>query len=101
MEPRYSSLIRSGYFLDGVADFEPREAPTQTIKGQVDDGRGVESQQLAENQAADDRDAERIAQFGSRAGGEGKRQAAEQSGHGCHHDWTKTQERGLVDGFFE
>src|ERR1700757_4363358 len=100
MEPRYSSLIGCNYFLDGVADPETREAPSQTIKGQIDDGRGVEGQQLAENQAADDRDAERIAQFGSRAGSEGKGQAAQQGRHGRHHDWTKTQERGLVDGFF-
>ena len=36
---------------------------TQSIQIQVDDGRGVERQHLAEDQAADDRDAQRLPQL--------------------------------------
>ena len=49
-------------------------------------------------QAADDGDAERLAQFRARAGAEGERQAAEQRGHGGHHDGAEAQQAGLVDG---
>jgi len=49
----------------------------EAVKPQVDDRRGVERQQLAEQQAADDRDAQRPPQFGAGAGAEGQRHGAQ------------------------
>src|SRR5215472_12932731 len=48
----------------------------------VDHRRGVEGQELRQQQSADDGDAERAAQLRSSAGAKGERQTAEQSRHG-------------------
>ena len=72
----------------------------EAVEIKIDDRRGVEREELREQQAADDGDAERPAQFRAGAVFQGQRQRAEQRGHGGHHDRAETQQAGLVDGFF-
>ena len=60
-------------------------------------GRRVQREQLTEQKAADDGDAERIAQLRAGALLQGERNCPEQSRQGRHHDGTKTQERRLHD----
>src|SRR5690348_18418784 len=50
------------------------QPPREAIEVEVDDRRRVERQQLREQQAADDRDAERAAQLGPGAGAQRQRQ---------------------------
>ena len=75
------------------------EAGTEIVKEDIDDRRGVEREDLAEEQAADHGDAEGLAELRTDAGAEGQGQAAEQCGHGGHHDGAEAEERCLVDGF--
>ncbi len=70
----------------------------QAVEVQIDDRGGVERQHLADDQAADDGDAERAAQFGAGAGAERQGEGAEQGGHGGHHDGTEAQHAGFEDG---
>ena len=49
----------------------------EAIHVDVDDGRGEQSKQLAENEATDDGDAEGAAKLGAHAGAERQRQSAE------------------------
>jgi len=83
--------------LNGIADVK-LEAAAKPVKSEVDDRGGIEGQQLAENQAANDGDAEWTAQLGTDAGSERKRQTAEQRGHRGHHDGPETQQAGFVNG---
>src|SRR6266849_820165 len=91
---------RSTRFLDGIANLEARETLRQPIEPEIHNRRGVERKQLAHQQAAYNRDAQRVAQLRSGAGSEGERQAAQQCRHGGHHDGTETQQASLKDGFF-
>jgi hypothetical protein len=69
----------------------------QPVEEQIDHRRGVERQHLADDQAADDGDAERLAQFRADAGAQRQRQAAEQRGEGGHHDRPEAQQARLID----
>ena len=69
----------------------------EAVEIEIDDRRGEEREHLADDQAADDGDAERAAQFGAGAGAERQGQAAEQRRHGGHHDGAEAQQAGLVD----
>ena len=62
-------------------------------------GRGVEREQLAENQATHDGDAQGTPQLGARAGTQRQRQTAQQRGHRRHHDGTEAQQAGLKNCF--
>src|SRR5713226_3712625 len=86
--------------LHRIADLVAGESLGQPVKPQIHDWGCVESEQLAYEQSADNRDSERVAQFGARAATEGERQSGEQCGHGGHHDRTETKQTRLVDGFF-
>src|SRR5690242_958751 len=96
MERRCSYRLGCG-LVNTVADAEALKLARQTIKCQINHRRGVKGQELAEQQSADDRDAERVAKLGSRAASEGEGQSAEKCRHRGHHDGTKTQQAGLVD----
>src|SRR4029077_12739350 len=72
----------------------------ELIEGQIDDRRSIKSEHLRDNQASDDGDPERFAQFTADAHADGERQCAEERGHCCHHDGTKANEAGLVNRFF-
>ena len=68
------------------------------IHVKIENGRGVEGQQLADKEAADDREAQRAAEFSALAEAQRQRYRAENCGRGRHHDWTKPQQAGVVDG---
>src|SRR6266849_1240081 len=72
--------------------------PGETVEREVDDGGGVEGEELGEEEAADDGDAEGAAQLGAGAGAEGEGKAAEEGGHGGHHDGTEAEQASLEDG---
>jgi hypothetical protein len=63
-----------------------RPPALQAIEGEIDDRRREERQHLAEDQAADHRDAERMAQLRAHAPADHQRQRAQQRGHRRHHD---------------
>src|SRR6266478_4085526 len=87
-------------FLHRIADLVASESLRQPVKPQIHDWGCIEREQLAEEQSADNRDSERMAQFRPRAAAKRQRQSAEQCGHGGHHDRAETKQAGLVDGFF-
>ena len=80
--------------------FRVGEALRQTVEPEIHNRRGVKRKQLADQQAADDGDAQRVAQLRSRAAAQRQRQAAQQRRHGGHHDGTETQQASLKDRFF-
>ena len=64
----------------------PDQPPLEALHQQIDHRRGVEREQLAQQQAADDGDAERVAQLRAGAAFERERHGAEQRGQRRHHD---------------
>ena len=70
----------------------------QVVEENVDDGRGVKREHLAEEQSANHRNAQRPAQFRTDAAAESERQPAKQRGHRGHHNGPETQQAGLVNG---
>ena len=64
---------------------------------EVDDGRGVERQELAHQEAAHDRDPERPSQLVAGARPERERESAQQRGHRRHQDRAETQHARLED----
>src|SRR5258708_7543289 len=90
-------LISGGWLFDGIADVK-REAASEPIECEINNRRGVKRQQLAENQAADNGDTEGPAQLRANASAERQRQAAEQRGHGGHHDGPRTKQACFIDG---
>ena len=88
--PIVSSVVATGRRMNGAERFmAPPRAPArrrrpaacaraagQTIEREVDDRRRVERERLAHEQAADDRDAERVAELRADAGAERERQRA-------------------------
>ncbi len=73
---------------------EPR---LHALHRQVDDRGRIEREQLAQQQAADDGDAERVAQLRAGAALEGERNGAEQGRERGHHDRAEAQQRCLHD----
>src|SRR5690606_28041222 len=59
--------------------------------------RRVQGDQLRDEQTADDRNAQRLAQFGTDAGTQGQRQGAEHRGEGGHQERPKAQQGGTTD----
>src|SRR4029079_7957930 len=55
---------------------------------------------LRNNQATNNGNAERFAQFAANSHYDGERQRAEHRGHRCHHDRPEPNETGLVNRFF-
>src|SRR5580698_4883536 len=69
----------------------------QPIEREVDYGRGVERQKLAEDQSADNGNTKRTPQFRAGAGSEGQRDATAHGRQGGHHDGPEAQQTRLVD----
>src|SRR6202011_947767 len=69
----------------------------EAVEIEVNDGRRVEGQQLADEQPADDRDPERLAQFGTLAKAERQRHRPEHRRHRRHDDRPETFEAGLIN----
>src|SRR5208283_1626882 len=80
------------------APYERSNPQSEPIEDKIDDRRGVESQRLTDDEAADDRDAERLAQLAALSETEAKRQSAEQGRGRRHHDRTEAHHRGAEDG---
>ena len=72
-------------------------APAEAVEIEVDHRRRIERQDLADEQAADDRDAERLAQLRAVAEADRQRQGAQDRRHGGHQDGPEAQDGGLVD----
>ena len=87
------ALVLGGAFVAAVVD-----ALAEVLEEEVDDRRGVEGEDLREQEAADDGDAERLAQFRAGADADGEGDGAEERGHGGHHDGAEADDAGLVDG---
>ena len=83
--------------LERRVERPPRSRRRQPIEEEIDDRRGEEGQHLAHDQAADDGDAQRMAQLGADAGAQHQRQRAEQRRHGGHQDRAEAQQAGLMD----
>src|SRR6476469_6972221 len=67
------------------------------FEGEINYGRNIESNQLRDDQAADDDKAERPTRRAIRAVAEGQRNGTHQRGQGRHDDRPKTFDAGLVD----
>src|SRR5690242_16738107 len=74
-----------------------RKTGGDAVKEDIDDGRGVESEYLAEQKTAHHGDAQRAAQLGAFSGAKGQGNARQKRGHGSHHNGTEAQQAGLVD----
>src|ERR1700722_18314530 len=85
--------------MKSVALFSESAKP-ELVESEINDGRGVEGEELTHDEAADDADAERATKFGTGAGAEGQRESAEEGGHGGHEDGAEAQHAGLEDGVF-
>ena len=68
------SRLRSG----GAGRAARPQPQSQPIEVEVDDRRRIKGQRLADDEAANDRDAERLAKLAAHAEGEAQRQRAEQ-----------------------
>src|SRR6516225_3189348 len=69
----------------------PLQPPVHAVKRKIDHRRRVERQQLAEQQAADDRYSQRKAQLGAGATFDRERQRTEKRRKRRHHDRAETQ----------
>ena len=81
---------------DGAETLESRG---QAVEPEIDNRRGVQGEQLADQQTAHNRDSQGMTQFRSCASTKSQRQTAEQRCHGGHHDGTETQQAGLKNCF--
>ena len=94
--PRWgSSLVSTG--RSEVFEDLARQALLQPLHVDVEHRRDVERQRLRDEQAADDREAERPPRLGAGAPAERDRQRAHQRGHRRHHDRPEADETRLVD----
>ena len=110
--PSVSSVVATGREMKGAEIFIRRgsppptglrrpasgEAHRQPVEVEIDHRRGEQRQHLADDQAADDGEAERLAQLGAGALAQHQRQRAEDRRHGGHHDRPEAQQARLVDG---
>ena len=69
----------------------------QPVEPQIHNRRGVQRQQLANHQAADDGHAQRTPQLGTSSRAERQRHCAKQRGECRHHDGTEAQQTRLVN----
>ena len=76
-----------------------RPAARKAIEIEIDHRRDEQRDHLREQQAADHREAQRLAQFGTRAQAHGDGQRAHQRRRGGHHDRAETQQAGGADRF--
>src|SRR5260370_21485366 len=69
----------------------------EAIEVDVDNRRGVQRQQLAENQSANDGNAQGAPYLGAIAGPKRQGQGSEQGSDGCHQDRSQAQKRCTVN----
>src|SRR5260370_8139149 len=68
------------------------------IEREIDDRCGIEREELAYDETANNGDAERTAELRARTRSEGQRKSAEESSHRGHQDGPKTEHAGFEDG---
>src|SRR5438874_6606233 len=90
-------LVRSYGFLNYLVNSEAAHPSGHPIEEQVDDRSCVQSEDLADQQSSDDRDAEWTAQLRSRSGTERQRQSTKHRSKGCHQDWAEAKQASLID----
>src|SRR5690606_22080711 len=73
---------------------------TQAIEEQVDHGRAVQGQHLAEQQAANNGQAQRLAHFGAFGSAQQQRQGAEYCGQRGHQNGPETLQASAADRVF-
>src|SRR5690348_2973525 len=83
-----------------AASQPPPPPMLQAIHKQVNDRGCVKRQKLADDESADNGDAERTPQLRSGAMSKGKRNSAQQRGHGGHQNRTESQQTRFIDRFF-
>ena len=74
------------------------EALAQAIEHEVDDRRGVEREDLADDEAAENGEAEGAAELGADAGAKGEWDGSEEGGGSGHQDGAEAEDAGLEDG---
>src|SRR5271156_3154653 len=100
MEMIGSWLIRRDRLRDslsGASRPPGRNFLCQAVEVDINNGRGIQREHLAEQQTPYHRDAERTPQLGPDSRAQRERETSEQSSHGGHHDGTETQQASLVD----
>ncbi len=93
---RVGSRPRTGLF-HRIANAK-LESMREPIKSQINHRRGVQRQQLAQDQATDNGDSQGPTQFRSHARSQRQRQARQQRRHSSHHDRAETQQARFVNG---
>src|SRR5471032_712274 len=103
--PAASNVVAIGRWINGalrfIASFQRHRATAETlpqaVHGEEDHRRGKQRQQLAEQQPADNRDAQRMAQLRTNPRTERQRHRAKQRRHAGHQDRPEPQLRRLAD----
>src|ERR1700690_817745 len=70
----------------------------QPVEVEIDHRSRIESEHLAHDQTANNRNSQGAAQLGSGTAAQGQRQSAQHRGHGGHQDRTQTQQARFIDG---
>src|SRR5579871_4130329 len=85
--PTVSSVVATGLLMNRsemLMRRPAREPAAQPVEPKINDWGGIESQCLADDQAADNGDAQRVAQLRSHARSKREGNTPEQRRHGCH-----------------
>src|SRR5271169_71793 len=85
--------------MKSVTFFAEKMKP-EAVESEIDDRGGVEGEELAHDESADDADAEGAAELRAGASAEGQGQSAEEGGHGGHENGAETEHAGFEDGLF-
>src|SRR5579883_2453906 len=94
--PRHQRRFR-GEVVSAALAAAGAHPQAETVEVEVDHGRRIEREQLAEDQPAYNRDAEGAAQLATVAEADREWKRAEQGRTGGHHDGAESQQTGLVD----
>src|SRR2546428_12675289 len=83
--------------LGGATILFLSEADSEAIEREINHRRGEKREDLAEDEAADDRDSERAPQFETGSGTERERYTGKERRHRGHHDRPETEQARLID----
>jgi len=100
MHGSWSSVRANRPVLVAGKDVTRLQALRQLVKVEIHDRGGEKSEHLRQDEAANDGDAQRLAQLGAHASSQGQRQTAQHRRHCSHQDGAEAQQAGLVDGLF-
>src|SRR2546428_373537 len=80
-----TGLLRHHFGVDGVTRAQSLKALGEAVKSEINDGRGVQGEQLAQQQTAHDGDSQRLPQIFSRSRSEARGPPARQGRPSGHH----------------